>query len=487
MDDSIAWLQNLWVQRMQLALCWSLVLLFAWGATVGLSGLSAGVRSWIWRLAYLKLFAVLLIPTVWTLPLERPVSKQQPATQHVQLIPPPLQLSESASLNSRDAWWPTAGFLLCVWLVGVFALSAKYLAGWTRVSRLVEATNECSEQALITVLEELRNEMSVRAPVRLRVSPHANTPCVYGFLRPTIILPEAFFDGCDSSEQRAILAHELAHVSRRDLLWNLVHIAVNSALFFHPIIWLLQREWRLSQELACDELALTATNSSPANYAALLLRLSYPVQTPPMSSVVVGASEFPLLKRRLLMLGTRPSNRLNQPLIGSLVLACAAIVLLAPWHPVYAEKESTPLKPVEAPQVYRFEEAARIGKQKHDGPYYKLSVKGLVHDEADMFMADGIGATFLLGVDDSLVHNAKHVFTIGNRDGNKVKFTCLWEHRTSKLKSIDGQQLWTSSFTAFSSDLELGSSTTIELVSPTDTKVRKKLTVRVVPHNAAKK
>lgn len=99
--------------------------------------------------------------------------------------------------------------------------------------------------------------------------------CIWG-LAPTIVIPNALHDESDS-DLRAVLAHELAHIARRDLAWNLVHTMVSSALFFHPFIWLLQRDWRLSQEMACDEIALVTTKSSFADYATLILRLSRPL------------------------------------------------------------------------------------------------------------------------------------------------------------------------------------------------------------------
>ena len=64
------------------------------------------------------------------------------------------------------------------------------------------------------------------------------------------MLPESLHEELHYDELSSVLCHELAHIARHDLAWNVVHTAVNSALFFHPFVWLLRREWSLSQEVA---------------------------------------------------------------------------------------------------------------------------------------------------------------------------------------------------------------------------------------------
>ena len=290
------------------------------------------------------------------------------------------------------------------------------------------------------------------------------------------MIPIALHDESDS-DLRAVLAHELAHIVRRDLAWNLVHTVVGSALFFHPFIWLLQRDWRLSQELACDEIALFTTKSSVADYAALILRLSRPLQIPRLTPSAVGVSEFPLLRRRLMMLRNHSSSRFQGSVLGSLALACVSIVVLAPWRPVYAEKDVDTSKPARPAPAYRYEDAAKNVMQRHKVPYYKLTVGGLLeNDDAyvpALFMAKGVAMTMSIGP------KSKHVITVGSREGDTVNLTCLWEQQVSKPRSVDGHRLWTSNFTAFSTDVELGKEVSLELVSPSNAKERKTLRVTV--------
>src|SRR5690606_18201090 len=95
-----------------------------------------------------------------------------------------------------------------------------------------------------------------------------------GSLRPMIVLPSSLTEARCEQELRAALAHELAHVKRRDLLWNWLWMLAAALFFFHPLIWLAKREWSLAQEIATDDLALSASQLPAAAYARALIELA---------------------------------------------------------------------------------------------------------------------------------------------------------------------------------------------------------------------
>ena len=464
MIDSFEWVSSFWSHRMQLLLCWSVILPLAWLATVGIRKLSPPVRSWIWRLAYLKLLLVFVSPLALELPLRPFDSQQQP---HVQQSTTQSRAAEQDTINGKSgpALQVTIFSLMLAWCSGVLYLTAKYFAGWKRVYRLVSEASRCpNESRAAAELRNLQDLMSLNTAVELRVSRHLVAPFVFGVLRPTIVIPQDLHES--DSNLRAVLAHELAHVARRDLAWNLVHAMVGSTLFFHPFIWLFQRDWRLSQELACDEITLVTTKSSFVDYAALILRLSRPLQIPSLPSSAVGVSEFSLLKRRLMMLRNHSSDRFQGNALVTLALVCVSVVLLVPWQPVYGEKgEDTS------------EVAAPVPVYREGSKDYRLTVRGLLENADEyvpsFFIAKGIGTTMSVGPE------SKHVFTVGSRKGGKVKLTCLWEQQVSTPRSVEGQLLWTSNFTAFSRYIELGKKVSLELVSPSDSGQRKMLSITV--------
>jgi TonB family protein len=91
----------------------------------------------------------------------------------------------------------------------------------------------------------------------------------FGVLHPVILLP-AVLASADSAAQRAVVAHELHHVARRDWTWVIAEEVVRSIFWFHPAIWWLISRVQLARETVVDELSILTTNARRAYLDALL-------------------------------------------------------------------------------------------------------------------------------------------------------------------------------------------------------------------------
>ena len=91
----------------------------------------------------------------------------------------------------------------------------------------------------------------------LRISPLVWCPG----LRPQLLLPIELFARLDVSAQTSILAHELAHVRRKDHLVRLLELLINTLFWWHPVAWWASRELQQSEELCCDALVVGLKHS----------------------------------------------------------------------------------------------------------------------------------------------------------------------------------------------------------------------------------
>jgi RND family efflux transporter MFP subunit len=169
------------------------------------------------------------------------------------------------------------------------------------------------------------------------------TPLLLGPLRPLVVLPADATARHSPAELRLMLAHELAHLRRGDLWWNWLPAAAQTLLFFHPLVWLAAREWRLAQESACDEAAVAATGASPARYGDMLLAvLSAPSANRsvfislPATAAAGVAESLSTLQRRLTAMKHFPAapcrTRVRRAFACAFfVIGCTAI---APWSVV---------------------------------------------------------------------------------------------------------------------------------------------------------
>ena len=76
-----------------------------------------------------------------------------------------------------------------------------------------------------------------------------------------IVLPDRFLEELDPEQQRAALAHEMAHVARRDPEWRIAVEILERALFFQPLNRLARARLCDAAEFLCDEWAVQQTQS----------------------------------------------------------------------------------------------------------------------------------------------------------------------------------------------------------------------------------
>jgi beta-lactamase regulating signal transducer with metallopeptidase domain len=108
---------------------------------------------------------------------------------------------------------------------------------------------------------------------RLLVLSGATSPATFGWLRPTIVLPDVCLQH-DRSELEDILRHELHHVRRWDFVWNGVSVVCRALLFFHPAAWYAIKRMEFDRELACDLAAVSDSPKARAKYAECLIHFA---------------------------------------------------------------------------------------------------------------------------------------------------------------------------------------------------------------------
>src|SRR6185295_8426111 len=87
--------------------------------------------------------------------------------------------------------------------------------------------------------------------------------------RPSILVPNALRHAPEP-HQRAVLAHELHHVARRDWLWVLGEEAIRTAWWCHPAIWFALSEAQLAREEVVDRQTIAATGDRRSYLEALV-------------------------------------------------------------------------------------------------------------------------------------------------------------------------------------------------------------------------
>ena len=176
--------------------------------------------------------------------------------------------------------WPA--LILNLWFVTALGFGSRLL--WTRFSLAgaLRDRRDVEDEALLDELAALAVSAGVRPP-RLTTSEYLSGPIAFGH---EICLPERVITRLTRCEQRAVLAHELGHVVRRDPAWLMVALAIESVFFVQPLNRLARRRLRAASEYLCDDWAAERTGGIVL--ARCLAEVAGWVQARPAPAVVAG-------------------------------------------------------------------------------------------------------------------------------------------------------------------------------------------------------
>jgi beta-lactamase regulating signal transducer with metallopeptidase domain len=318
---------NGWVTAMWTA-CWQggLLILAVWLVCRLAPRMNPSLRQALWWLACLKL----VVGIVWARPVSLPLLPERVTPIHARLADLAPAVTAPAPQPSQPAAPPglpwTEG-LFGLWLLG-FAVTTglAVLSGW-RMRRVVRTAASADDGSSGEELRRLSVQMGLSAPPRLLSSAEVTAPLVVGHWRPAILVPREFEDRLTLDERRMALAHELAHVRRRDL-WLAIVPAVAYALFyFFPPVWIACREWAADREATCDTEAIAATGAVPKAYGQLLMK----IVAGDHRRVIAGlgaTANFNTLKRRIVRM--KVEGDAGRPWPGRIALGAGSLFLV-PW------------------------------------------------------------------------------------------------------------------------------------------------------------
>ncbi len=164
------------------------------------------------------------------------------------------------------------GWLKLLVAMAVLIGIARFLGAVLSVARIRSKSYPVRDERANLMLCRLAGTMSLEIPIPLRESNEIQSPAVVGWRSPIIVLPPQW-QTWESHQLQAVLAHELAHISRNDFFWRVFAAFIQAVHFYHPLTHWLLRRLAYSQELAADQLAAT-TLGSRKNYRKALSQLA---------------------------------------------------------------------------------------------------------------------------------------------------------------------------------------------------------------------
>ena len=206
----------------------------------------------------------------------------------------PDNAATSAAATARRLSWSELAVIIYLMVAAI--LLARVITGLILASRLRAQALVITDPKARQLLDQLcRNACSRR--VRIAQSSSVSIPLATGALNPMILLPPDWREW-DTKKLRAVLAHELSHVARRDALTQLLSAIHRSFFWFSPLPWWLHRRLVDLAEQASDDSALLAVKD-PAFYAEVLLGFFQSLSTVPARWLGVSMARGDRAGRRI--------------------------------------------------------------------------------------------------------------------------------------------------------------------------------------------
>jgi beta-lactamase regulating signal transducer with metallopeptidase domain len=289
-------------------------------------------------------------------------------------LPPEASNPLAAGAVTNPAAPPQTGAGVSLWLWG-WAAGALFMAvclgtNHFRIHRRVAGRRPLLDEPVLNLLEDCRERMGVRTPVTLVETATVAGPCLFGVLRPRLLLPPGFTRGFSPDELRYVFLHELGHVKRHDILLGWLTALLQILHWFNPLVWLAFSRMRVDRELACDALALShAEERDNKPYGRTIVKLlenfGDSVRAPSLAGILEDKQQ---MKERILMIAK--FHKSNRGLaVAALLLAGLGLVTLTDAQP---RANPAPSNPGGPPQIIAT--SPKIGATEVDPALKEITV-----------------------------------------------------------------------------------------------------------------
>ncbi len=229
----------------------------------------------------------------------------------------------SASITPTVSAW-----VFLIWAVVGMGLLITFALTQIRVSKQIKRSKAVAPDDELRIQTILR-KLDVTASFIIRESPMASSPALWGIRRPCLLFPPGLLPKLDDQQLAWILAHEVAHHKRFDLLVGTTQRLIQIVWFFHPLVWWQGKRIDHLRECACDEAAQAQTQTRGKECAEALLQVaaqsnSYPT---PLFALQTLHHHKQNMKQRILRLmnGDRRSRTTMKPLAIPVLIFAAAL------------------------------------------------------------------------------------------------------------------------------------------------------------------
>ncbi|URZ03114.1 hypothetical protein CLAUR_031600 [Clostridium felsineum] len=328
---------SLFIETLRLSIMAAVAALIIWVIKLVLKNrMSPTWHYYIWLIILIRLilpYSLSSPVSIYnTVNIDRSVSKNIINSNNTQMISN--QTTSYIKVNSnndfiKDKKQDILQILSVVWIVGIVIgvvyLFSVYLIFYSKIRK----EPEYREVEICDLLEECKKEMKIKRNIQIKKSQSVKTPCITGFIKPCILLPDYIAYKLTKEEIKYVIIHELSHFKHKDIIINWISILLNLIHWFNPILYFSFKKLKQDSEIACDAKALSYIKSGERKeYGKTIINLIAIISTfdvKPWEVAMVNKSE---IKRRIIMISKFKKRRIVGTIVGVLLVGAVGVSVL---------------------------------------------------------------------------------------------------------------------------------------------------------------
>lgn len=219
-------------------------------------------------------------------------------------------------------------YLPAAWVIGSLITFLVTMRMIIRFYRLLEESSVIVDKSLHNEIDILKKKFDISSNIELYSTVAQISPIVWwngGAVK--IYLPNTLLNTLKPEQIYWVIAHEMAHVKRKDYLVRWFEYLMIIAMWWNPFVFLAQKNLRAMEEICCDEYVISTLQAVPITYAEALYQAVQQITSPICfpQSMASGVNSGGILIRRFQMIlnnnkGSRSSRFVTMMLLSAALL-----------------------------------------------------------------------------------------------------------------------------------------------------------------------
>ena len=154
------------------------------------------------------------------------------------------------SYNGDYIWM----LMAIIWVLGLVFILTRTLIATVKFRQKLRLCENVEDKEVLNIVKGHLKDSGIHKDVTIINCPYIGSPSVFGYIKPSILLPDRFTSSINRDRLNSILLHEVFHIKRHDILLSYIWLVAKAIHWFNPLVWMAYRQFKDDVEICCDQM-----------------------------------------------------------------------------------------------------------------------------------------------------------------------------------------------------------------------------------------